>query len=153
MYKTKQFTLIFNSLHPKTVQSPLIIFWTSGPFKYFLTRRNLTSENITNKSESCRSIFCRIEVNFMKFNTPTRTSKQSASSFVEFTKNTVLFRFYQKLLLLISNIQLPERLIRILLLIVMTYEIISSFIAFIFFIIIISYIIWMNFISLFSYSF
>ena len=69
MYKTKnKFTLIFNSLHPKTVQSPLIIFWTSGPFKYFLTRRFLTSENITNKSESCRSIFCRIEVNFMKFN-------------------------------------------------------------------------------------
>ena len=68
MYKTKQFTLIFNSLHPKTVQSPLIIFWTSGPFKYFLTRRNLTIENITNESEICQSIFCRIEVNFMKFN-------------------------------------------------------------------------------------
>ena len=50
------------------VQSPLIIFWTSGSFKYFLTRRNLTSENITNESEICRSIFCRIEVNFMKFN-------------------------------------------------------------------------------------
>ena len=94
MYKTKQFTLIFNSLHPKTVQSPLIIFWTSGPFKYFLTRRILTSENITNKSESCRSIFCRIEVNFMKFNTLTRTSKQSASSFVEFTKNTIVLRLF-----------------------------------------------------------
>ena len=66
--KQKWFTLIFNSLHPKTVQSPLIIFWTSGPFKYFLTRRNLTSENITNESEICRSIFCRIVVNFLKFN-------------------------------------------------------------------------------------
>ena len=94
MYKTKQFTLIFNSLHPKTVQSPLIIFWTSGPFKYFLARRILNSENITNKIESCRSIFCRIEVNFMKFNTPTRTSKQSTSSFVEFTKNTIVLRLF-----------------------------------------------------------
>ena len=68
MYKTKIDYLNFYSLHPKTVQSPLIIFWPSELFKYFLTRRVLTSENITNKSESCRSIFCRIEVNFMKFN-------------------------------------------------------------------------------------
>ena len=95
MYKTKQFTLIFNSLHPKTVQSPLIIFWTSGPFKYFLTRRILTSENITNKSESCRSIFCRIEVNFMKFNSLTRTQQQSASNFV----NSQKILFHQNILI------------------------------------------------------
>ena len=69
MHKTKVVYLNFYSLHPKIVQSPLIIFWISGPFKYFLTRRILTSENITNKSESCRSIFCRIVVNFLKFNT------------------------------------------------------------------------------------
>ena len=98
MYKTKQFTLIFNSLHPKTVQSPLIIFWTSGPFKYFLTRRNLTSENITNESEICRSIFCRIEVNFMKFNTLTRTSKQSASSLVISQKILFSSDYFQNIL-------------------------------------------------------
>ena len=108
MYKTKQFTLIFNSLHPKTVQSPLIIFWTSGPFKYFLTRRNLTSENITNESEICRSIFCRIEVNFMKFNSLTQKQQQSASKFVNSQKilfhQNVPIPFY-----LLLNSYLPGR--------------------------------------------
>ena len=120
MYKTKQFTLIFNSLHPKTVQSPLIIFWTSGPFKYFLTRRILTSENITNKSESCRSIFCRIEVNFMKFNSLTRKQQQSASKFVNSQKilfhQNVPIPFYLLLIPYLpdgfdpfQNILLPEK--------------------------------------------
>ena len=110
MYKTKQFTLIFNSLHPKTVQSPLIIFWTSGPFKYFLTRRILTSENITNKSESCRSIFCRIEVNFMKLNTLTRTQQQSASSFVNSQKILFSSDYFQVFLLhfLLSSTRLLD---------------------------------------------
>ena len=35
MYKTKIITSIFNSLHPKAVQSPLNIFWISGLFKHF----------------------------------------------------------------------------------------------------------------------
>ena len=47
MYETKVAYLNFYSLLPKTVQSPLIIFWISRLFKYFLTRRNLTSENVT----------------------------------------------------------------------------------------------------------
>ena len=33
MHKTKVITSIFNSFHPKPVQSPLNIFWISGPFK------------------------------------------------------------------------------------------------------------------------
>ena len=100
MYKTKQFTLIFNSLHPKTVQSPLIIFWTSGPFKYFLTRRNLTSENITNESEICRSIFCRIVVNFLNSTVCPKTTVVRLQV-CEFTKNTI-FRIHQGFLVLLS---------------------------------------------------
>ena len=100
MYKTKQFTLIFNSLHPKTVQSPLIIFWTSGPFKYFLTRRNLTSENITNESEICRSIFCRIVVNFLNSTVCPKTTVVRLQV-CEFTKNTI-FRIHQGFLILLS---------------------------------------------------
>ena len=44
-----------------------------------LTRRNLTSENITNESEICRSIFCRIVVNFMKFNKPIASARLDCS--------------------------------------------------------------------------
>ena len=101
MYKTKQFTLIFNSLHPKTVQSPLIIFWTSGPFKYFLTRRNLTSENITNESEICRSIFCRIVVNFYEIQQSAPKTTVVHLQVCEFKKNTI-FRIHQGFLILLS---------------------------------------------------
>ena len=69
MYETKVAYLNFYSLLPKTVQSPIIIFWISRLFKYFLTRRNLTRENITKKVRVAEVFFCRIEVNFMKFNT------------------------------------------------------------------------------------
>ena len=100
MHKTKQFTLIFNSLHPKTVQSPLIIFWIPGPFKYFLTRRNLTSENITNESEICRSIFCRIVVNFLNSTVCQKTTVVRLQV-CEFTKNTIL-HIHQGFLVLLS---------------------------------------------------
>ena len=89
MHKTKQFTLIFNSFHPKTVQCPLIIFWIPGPFKYFLTRQNLTSENITNESEICRSIFCRIVVNFLNSTVRQKTTVVRLQV-CEFAKNTIL---------------------------------------------------------------
>ena len=40
MHKTKVITSIFNSLHPKAVQSPLNVFWISGPFKQIFLIRN-----------------------------------------------------------------------------------------------------------------
>ena len=40
MHKTKVITSIFNSLHPKAVQSPLNVFWISRPFKQIFLIRN-----------------------------------------------------------------------------------------------------------------
>ena len=89
MHKTKVVYLNFNSLHLKTVRSPLIIFWTPGFLSIFLTRRNLTSENITNESEICRSIFCRIVVNFLNSTVRQKTTVVRLQV-CEFTKNTIL---------------------------------------------------------------